>query len=145
MSVTFVTNEDMAVIDEKVDKLLQSASFRVVRGIYAPTETVPANTTITIPCPAGAKLFVIMCDDATDAAIKQLTDALYHQGFIANFVDDTSAEVNPRNTLALIWAGTYNQNGGGSLTASNTEGFTITTGYPILPGTYNWTAYYWDE
>lgn len=150
------TNARLDTANEKLDELLVRTSFRIESGVYTAEEdqvgTATTNIQVEIPCTVGAKLIVFKADDATYGVISELTGTLWCVGVICQAVttlplgkvnnfrhwsfqvqmDDSTTSPKPLFENTLFYDGT-------------TDGRVWFPVKAVKAGTYNWTAYYWDD
>lgn len=112
--------------------------IRVETGTITPAEDTKS---ITIPCSDGAKAFIL---EATDDALSAVEgqSLIYAVAFAGNFMPKHNIE-NAANTAMTVWYKTRYANGG--ISAQNSGGVTLSLDYNFYPGTYRWTAYYWED
>lgn len=160
---------DMTEVNEKLDTILQGVSFREVKGqlvvnaatgadiIYA-DGTIDATTgdlipvegksslKVKLPIPNGARIVCIKADAETEAAIKK-TQTHY---FVQATIDfGPIGYLLMENLFPTInWGykeSTSNWNYiQGNTQFYNTDGLTFGVSR-LKAGTYNWTAYYWND
>lgn len=160
---------DMSEVNNKLDTILQGVSFREVKGqlvvnattgagIIAANGDVDAETgdlipasgksalSVKLPIPNGARIVCIKADADTETAIKA-TETNY---FVQATVDFSSIGYILAENIFMVVNWGYNTDTSkwnyqyGVTNCYNTDGFTVTV--PRLKaGTYNWTAYYWNE
>lgn len=167
MSKTFMTNEDMAVIDSKVDKLLQNASFRIECGVLRKDNWenhVSVNDTgrfeISIPCSANPKLIIFKATQATQTILANLTtsaveDPGYTFALIFNNISDidqggaqASVGLNVIQYVYVKYMTSYAIEDLVALKMHNMDSkpmATVASFYQGDDAEYEWTAYYWDE
>ncbi len=115
-----------------------------VKEIRTETGTItPAENTksITIPCSDGAKAFILEATDDVLIAVEGQS-LIYAVAFAGNFLRKHNIE-NVANTAMTIWYKTRYASGG--VPAQNSGGVTLSLDYNFYPGTYRWTAYYWED
>ena len=141
-----------------------TSHFRIEKDTMEVTAEVkpvsPAKSiTVRIPCSSGAKVVVFNANDTTMAAIKDSSGTKYIATFMANFFApkmghhaNTSKTQSYGSTLTYeeYYKDNDNYNNGwlvGACSASdvsNEDGCTFVC-QALKEGTYEWTAYYWDE
>ena len=148
-SFTKEVNECMEVIDGKLDTLLfqVNSGFRVETGSY----TVEADITseseaiVELPC-KGVKILSFVSDDATRTKILDTTSGIWMVGFVGQTITEL-----PYILETYIRCGGYvSRMNAGKL--ENAAGIILDTdngvkfgAVGLKAGTYNWTAYYWNE
>lgn len=167
-----LSKEDVTMkeVNEKLDALMLSASFRresgtlVVDANILGDDTVDDSgnittdglTTVTIPCTSGAKLLFFHADDDTYAVLKAIAaddennrrQTKWVVGYLGQCIGNIGSREN-RGYMAQMetfTAGskTYWQAFDAAATGDNASGYTFGV-YGLHAGKYNWTAYYWDE
>ena len=140
--------KDVAQMQGKLDALMGqiNSGFHAVRGSFTlGSDITPASgTTIehNVACPNGAKIFVLEPADVdTVDKIKEKEDGNWTLWARVSFAG--TSEEGCAGSLAVFQAPINAVNMGGQ-PASNTNGVTLTC-FPLVAGTYNWTAYYWNE
>ena len=138
----------MSNVDNKLDTLLAqvNSGFSSVSGSFTLDADDGNGTTTsasrTIPgVPAGAKLVVFEADTATLANVKALTTGCYVIGGAFQFTPQAQNSDNKCGYTSMWY------NGKPNFTASvayNDDGVSF-MGYTLKAGTYNWTAYYWND
>lgn len=160
---------DMSEVNDKLDTILKDVSFREVKGqlvvnattgadiIYS-DGTVDATTgdlipvegksalRFKLPIPNGARIVCIKADAETEAAIKTTQTKYFVQAtvdfspigylMLENVFPHTLWEYNDSTSK-----GNYAR---GISYCYNTDGFNIGSSR-LKAGTYNWTAYYWND
>ena len=113
-------------------------TLRVETGTITPAENMKS---ITIPCTGGAKAFVL---EATDDVLSVVEgqSLIYAVAFSGNFLRKQNIEAAV-NTAMTVWYKTQYASGG--ITAQNSGGVTLSLNFNFYPGTYRWTAYYWED
>ncbi|MDY2719698.1 MAG: hypothetical protein SOV46_02670 [Candidatus Faecousia sp.] len=115
-----------------------------VKEIRTETGTItPAEDTksITIPCTDGAKAFILEATDDTISAIEGQS-LTYAAAFAGSFLSKHNIE-SAANTVITAWYNNKYANGG--IKAQNSGGVTLSSSFKFYPGTYRWTAYYWED
>ena len=115
-----------------------------VKEIRTETGTItPAEGTksITIPGTDGAKAFILEATDDTISAIEGQS-LTYAVAFAGSFLSKHNIEI-AANTVITIWRNNQYANGG--MKAQNSGGVTLSSSFKFYPGTYRWTAYYWEN
>lgn len=158
----YFTNEvvDVKEVNEKLDGLTESMEmllnqsangFRVETGVYT-AEADLGYGAITVPCTIGAKVVVFVPDDETFTAITSNPNGTQ---YLVGAVCEAIIEL-PFTSLAYRRYGGYlvqmraTPNGStimesaGTMTLSDTNSFKFAA-QALKAGTYNWTAYYWNE
>lgn len=159
---------DMSAIHAKLDLLLGGTEepaeptngFRVESGVYTAETDSSGATQMNIPCSPGAKIFAFVPDDETQSRVAALNTQPVFLGYIGQRVAKLTAALN--NTLPPAYRGhgtiirstcvqtdcpshdtlaVFDAYDGGG---DNTNGFQFTA-IGLKSGTYNWTAYYWNE
>lgn len=148
---TFDFGEEITMthIDDKLNTLLETVNsgFHSVGGTLELANDVPsagnsAASRYRVECPSGAKIFVLVADEATAAETKKRTDKFYTLGVNCNFTNGTTE--NDKQCLVSVWAGAQARKTTGGLTADNVDGVSFDS-YTLAAGTYHWTAYYWNN
>ena len=111
--------------------------LRVETGTITPAED---TTSITIPCSDGAKAFVLEATDDVISAVKGQTAKRYVTTAVANFAGSIDGAPN---TAIQVWNIRSYANAG--RVSTNTDGVALSSSYYFYPGTYRWTAYYWED
>lgn len=111
--------------------------LRVETGTITPAEDTKS---ITIPCPNGAKAFVLIPNSAIISAVEGQAAKRYVTTAAANYVGSIDGAPN---TAMQIWNLRSYANAG--LLTTNTDGVELWSSYYFYPGTYRWTAYYWED
>ena len=139
-------------------------AFRVETGVMVVEKDIMPDAgqskfTIKIPCSNGAKTADFHADDATMAAIKATQGTNYLATFLGNFfapkVGQAADNNKPRSYFSKMsftesFAGSSKYNNGwlvddnGTHNAANTDGVTFVA-QALKAGTYEWTAYYWND
>lgn len=153
-----VSKEDttMKEVNEKLDALVLSASFRMQTGTYTVATDITETTTISIPGTSGAKLLLFQADDTTYAAIKSIAegDAMrghdWTVGVLAQILSEFNFGGKTRCYIAYMDELTYNsktywQPADKTVLCANGDGGFSFSVFALKAGKYNWTAYYWDE
>lgn len=111
--------------------------LRVETGTITPAEDTKS---ITVPCSNGAKAFVLIPNSAIISAVEGQAAKRYVTTAAANyeFIIDGAP-----NTAMQIWNLRSYANAG--LLTTNTDGVELWSSYYFYPGTYRWTAYYWED
>lgn len=115
-----------------------------VKEIRTETGTItPAEDTksITIPCSNGAKAFILEATNDVIIAIEGQS-LIYAVAFSGNFLSKHNIEAAV-NTAMTVWYKTQYASSG--TTAQNSGGVTLSLNFNFYPGTYRWTAYYWED
>ena len=151
--------EDMKKVNDKLDVLLQSASFRKVSGtLVLESDMLPpsgqSTFAVKLDCPNGAKTVDFHADDATLKAIKATTskEPLYTAVVLGNcfapgVVDYAGDMVGYMGMMSDYWYDGVNYGrslNNNSSVMTNTDGVQFKV-MALKAGTYHWTAYYWDE
>lgn len=112
--------------------------IRVETGTITPAEDTKS---ITIPCSDGAKAFIL---EATDDVIGSVEgqSLIYAVAFAGNFLSKHNIEAAV-NTAMTVWYKTQYASSG--TTAQNSGGVTLSLNFNFYPGTYRWSAYYWED
>ena len=112
--------------------------IRTETGTITPAEDTKA---ITIPCSDGAKAFIL---EATDDVIGSVEgqSLIYAVAFAGSFLSKHNIE-DAVNTAMTVWYKTQYASSG--TTAQNSGGVTLSLNFNFYPGTYRWTAYYWED
>ena len=102
----------------------------------------PANDTqsITIPCSDGAKAFVLIPNSDVISAVEGQKAKRYVTTAVANFAGSIDGAPN---TAMQVWNLRSYTNAG--RVSTNTDGVKLLSSYYFYPGTYRWTAYYWED
>jgi hypothetical protein len=138
----------MTDVDNKLDSLLASVNsgFHSISGsVTIETDILPASGTrveYEVVCPPNAKMFVFEANEDTLATIQAKTDANYTIGVIGNC--GNAIEINARNGLCAVWQGKQRVVGQGGSIVNADNGIYFDC-LPLIAGTYNWTAYYWND
>lgn len=145
--------DDMKVIDSKLNILLEfvNSCFRMESGSLV-VESDDTGATVKIPCSNGAKMLVFQADDATYTKIIEETSATDGYSWTIGVLGNCIAKVGSKDNrgyasrMTAISAGnsTYWMPSDFGTTCDNTDGFAFGTN-GIKAGTYNWTAYYWND
>ena len=156
---------DMTETNGKIDELKElvnkSLSFRIEKGVYTVEENITGSHTFKVPCTNGAKMLNFFPDEDTLNRILQYANKTAENGGQNRFVcfsGQAIEKVSVRGTAQayrgyeLMIKQIYNASGkeakfqanDHASNCDNTDGFTFTGAY-VEHGTYNWTAYYWDE
>lgn len=150
--------DDMRVIDSKLDDILAlvNSGFRIESGQYVLDDDVRPDekgvVAITVPCPNGAKLFVFQPNEATLETITEKTTKEDGVNWTVGVLGNCGKQVGKfpnRGYMQHMHAFTYKGQeywdpGDSSCSCDNTNGFKFGT-HGLKAGTYNWTAYYWNE
>ena len=146
----------MGKISDTLDTLLEqvNSGFHMESGTVEITDAnigeYFSSNKLMIPCSSGAKTVVFQADMDTVTAIKADATTHWTLGLVANCFgpvgDITSSFYTNRGyvcRLAPNSQGKYvpSEVGCGG---NNTDGFTVSLA-ALKVGTYNWTAYYWNE
>lgn len=157
----YFTNEvvDVKEVNEKLDALTESIcalldqsanGFRVETGVYTAEADLGAGA-VTVPCTSGAKVVVFVPDDETFTAITSTSNGTrYLVGVVCQEIIKL-----PWRRLGLLQYGGYlvqmrENPDGDSIVESigtmvkNENGLVLAT-QGLKAGTYNWTAYYWND
>lgn len=136
--------------DSRIEGMIAAinSGFRTESGQYVQETDSAEVTKVSIPCSAGAKLLVFEADADTTANI-QATDGStkWAIGFAGQCLSDLNpytAEVMRGLLTHIDLSGSTVYGNNCSMRCWNDEGFSFNT-YALKAGTYNWTAYYWDE
>ena len=147
--------DDMKEINTKLDELMASVNsgFRMESGVYTVDADAPyvSGVPVKIPCSSGAKILVFKPDgDANTGTYKAIMDDktdLWTIGVLGNCLAAVSLLTWGTRGVVCRYAkqtnGSYSANEMG-VTCNNTDGFSFTVA-ALKAGTYNWTAYYWNE
>lgn len=111
--------------------------LRVETGTITPAEDTKS---ITVPCSNGAKAFVLIPNSAIISAVEGQAAKRYVTTAAANYVGIIDGAPN---TAMQIWNLKSYANAG--LLTTNTDGVELWSSYYFYPGTYRWTAYYWED
>lgn len=111
--------------------------IRVETGTITPAEDV---TSLAIPCSDGAKAFVLVADSTVIGAVEGQASKRYVTTAVANFAGSIDGAPN---TAMQIWNLSSYANAG--RVSKNTDGVDLSSSYYFYPGTYRWTAYYWED
>lgn len=140
---------DMTETNEKLDVLMErvNSGFYTTSGVMVVASDIQASSSskiqVNIPCPNGAKLVVLEPDSATTNMIKARTDKNYILNISAHF---SNALTEGYNTVLSVWVGKNGVLGQAGSSATNDSGVAIPgITLSVVAGTYNWTAYYWNE
>lgn len=147
--------EDMKEVNSKLDTLLVANSFRIERGtlvLEADFQDGGDNiVTLSVPCPSGAQMFTLQPDADTLTKIKATTKADGIEWMVAAFgqcgrtIGTGANRGLQRRMMAITYLGNeFWMEGDQACTCDNTNGFSFTVN-GVKAGTYEWTAYYWDE
>lgn len=143
---------DMTETSEKLDEILRSVKngFRVEKGVFTVEEDLSGAQSLIVPGTAGAKIMVFEPDEATSAALLNTTGAPWVYAVVAQVI-----ALLPYTRGDYLGYGSYItilDKGGaaGSTKNMSTEVKSLENGLQftcagIKAGTYNWTAYYWNE
>lgn len=149
-------SEGMSSINEKLDMLLGGSveptnGFRSESGsMVLDANALPASgkTTIAVdvPCSDGAKICVFMPDDKTLSDILATDDGTK---WLVGFIGQVIVQIPfGANKLMRYWSYAMSMNDNipshSQAMAENTDGFRFGCNC-LKKGTYNWTAYYWNE
>ena len=137
----------MSNIDNKLDALLGqvNSGFSCVSGSFTLDADDGNATTVaairTLPgIPGGAKLVVFEADTDTLAMIKGLS-GYFVTGGALQFTPQAQNADN-RCGYTSLWANSKNNY---TASVAYNDGGISFSGYTLKAGTYNWTAYYWNE
>ena len=150
------TNEKIDAFAEstngKLDALLQSvgSGFRVETGVYTAEEDAGVSINnktaiVELPC-KGVKILVFTPDDDTSTSILATTSGTWLVGFVGQalkkipYMDKNYLQCG--GYLSNINDGTLVNTGAMIIDADNGAKFGVAG---IKAGTYNWTAYYWND
>ena len=112
-------------------------TLRVETGTITPAEDTKS---ITVPCSNGAKAFVLIPNSAIISAVEGQTAKQYVTTAVANFAGSIDGAPN---TAMQVWYLSRYANAG--RVSTNTDGVALSSSYYFYPGTYSWTAYYWED
>ena len=111
--------------------------LRTETGTITPAED---TNSITVPCSGGAKAFVLVADSTVIVAVEGQASKRYVTTAVANYAGSIDGAPN---TAMQIWNLRSYANAG--LVTTNTGGVELLSSYYFYPGTYRWTAYYWED
>ena len=153
-----------AEANKKLDDILGiiNKGFRVESGIWKVEETIPGGENIsdkgavfTVPCPSGAKVVVFEADSDTVAKTKDYTNHNTKKfyctlGACVHFLDQDGIAglregEDPLSALLTVWVTSATKLSSTVMPAKMLESGCQVTGYTLWEGTYNWTAYYWND
>lgn len=148
-------NADMEVIGSRLDSLMSSINggFRIESGVVVLEEEVlptsGSSFNFRIPCSNGAKIVDFHADADTLVAIKATSGKRYVASLLANICAPKVAN-HYGATRSLLMA--MKDQGGSygymidtdATTVDNKDGLTFGC-RALLAGTYEWTAYYWND
>lgn len=146
-----VTN--MKSVNDKLDIIIQSASFRIESGkIELNSDVIPSDGKFKIQCSNGAKLLAFHADSKTLAEIKASSGTYYTASVIGNCFAPKIANYKGSGIsyAAVMFEYIYGGNSYGwmlgdeSTSVNNTDGLIINV-QALKEGTYYWKAYYWDD
>lgn len=112
-------------------------TLRVETGTITPAED---TTSITIPCSDGAKAFVLIPNSDVISAVEGQTAKRYVTTAVANFAGSIDGAPN---TAMQIW--NLSSYANSARLSTNTDGVELSSTFYFYPGTYSWTAYYWED
>lgn len=158
---------DMTEVNGKLDALTESMNsvskgFRVESGVMVvESDILPAEGSSTfyvrIPCSNGAKVFYFHADDTTRNAIanaykteespNEYTGSVFGNCCAPGVVDYAGKQRSYMATLYHFADITWHNGwllADKSTTVRNTDGAEFNC-FALKAGTYNWTAYYWNE
>jgi hypothetical protein len=157
---------DMTETNAKLDALAESMNsvsrgFRTESGVMVVDENVlPADGTfainVKIPCSNGAKMFAFYANDETKTAIaneykqenpKQYVTSIIGNCFAPKVTDYLGKQRSYMGMLGyredINWHNHWMVTDAAT-TVDNSDGATFVC-YAMKAGTYNWTAYYWND
>ena len=127
------------VVGSSIFGVLGSAKkLRVETGTITPAEDTKA---ITIPCSDGAKAFILEATDDVISAVEGQS-LIYAVAFAGSFLSKNNIEAAV-NTAMTVWYKTQYASSGTK--AQNSGGVTLSLKFNFYPGTYRWSAYYWED
>lgn len=144
---------DMTETNGKIDALAEllnrSLSFHTETGVYTVDADLTGSQQIKVPCTSGAKVLVFMPDDATKEAILNTTGTAWLVGAVGQVivkVPNGTKEAYRGHMILMTEEsdGSYKPRDKTGTSCNNEDGFLFVCG-GIKAGTYNWTAYYWNE
>lgn len=150
--------DDMKEVNDKLDDLLAqvNSGFHVESGVLVVgadvTDPTDSIIEIKIPCTNGAKMLTFQPDGDTLNIITQNTSADDGVNWLVGAMGNCVTQVGSRANRGymqrmdnLVYGGknywTPTEVGGA---CDNSDGFTLSAN-GLKAGTYNWTAYYWNE
>lgn len=150
------TNEKIDAMAEstnsKLDAIMRSVNsgFRVETGVYTVAEDLSGSQKIIVPGTVGAKIMVFEPNEATKEALLGTTGSSWVFAVVVQVVTEL-----PYSRIDYLGYGSYlimmNKDGGtGAIINKSTEASINADGLGfkcagIKAGTYNWTAYYWND
>ena len=111
--------------------------LRVETGTITPAVDTQS---ITIPCSDGAKAFVLIPNSDVISAVEGQKAKRYVTTAVANFAGSIDGAPN---TAMRVWNLRSYTNAG--RVSTNTDGVKLLSSNYFYPGTYRWTAYYWED
>lgn len=151
---------NMAGVNNRLDILAESMEsmsrgFRTESGVLvADADMLPpegsSNFWLRVPCSNGAKMVVFHADSETLTAIKATSGIKYLGSIMVNcFAPEVADEAStPASYMSIMnfVSEKYGWKllGGSSSNAENTDGVRFKV-FALKAGSYNWTAYYWND
>lgn len=144
----------MSEINDKLDALVKSASFRTESGtIVLEADMLPESGSpaidIKLHCSNGAKMLEFYADSETLAEVRTTTGTYYLTSAVGNFfapeIVDNSGNTKgfmimmTKNAATAVWG-----LASGTTTFYNTDGVSFRA-FALKAGTYYWKAYYWND
>lgn len=140
--------KSMNSIDGKLDDILESinSGYHTESGSFTLDADIAKEGTLSFVCSPDWKVIKVYADEATEQAIRATSEAIL-LGFDGSLNITEPAIVaeygQVKRVLAPMWNKTKLAFSQQNIDHSN--GFSTTLSYPMKAGTYNWTAYYWNE
>lgn len=140
--------KSMNSIDGKLDDILESinSGYHTESGSFTLDADIAKEGTLSFVCSPDWKTIKVYADEATEQAIRATSEAIilgFDGGFDLTNPTDVEKYGLIRRILTPMWNKTQLAFSQHSVDDSN--GFSATLIYPMKAGTYNWTAYYWNE
>lgn len=153
----------MSNVDSKLDILIESTNsgFHTESGVYEVSADIGSVTSIKIPCSSGAKILTFQADATVTGSdgyttyerITTQTSASNGVKWVVGVMGNCLTQIGKNASRGYMSAmqevqtsatTTKYQPGDGAVNCTNTDGFKFSA-YGIKAGSYNWTAYYWND